>query len=127
MPEPAKPVIVAEFVTDAAGNPLFIDEGGTKHYKLKIDVENAPEDAYAATFELDPTYYDPVQTLRPNPAGQFSLKTTSYGDYDLTVRLRTRAGDIPIADSLTRALQRSYRETPSNEALRAALTDIANK
>ncbi len=119
-----KPAIVARFKTDTEGNPVFVTDGDTKHYEVTIGVENAPQETYAATFELDPTYYDPIQTVRPDTEGQFSLETTSYGDYDVTVRLRTKEGEIPLADSLKRALQRSYGTAPANPALMSALTDI---
>jgi hypothetical protein len=119
-----KPQIIAHFEMDEQGNPLFVKDGNVKHYNLMIEVENSPPEAYAATFELYEDFYDPVQTLRPDRNGRFSLKTTSYGDYDVKVRLRTKEGDIPIADTLARALRRSYAESSTSPALKQAIVDL---
>jgi|SRR5215471_12413813 len=124
MPATMPPEIKARFELDAAGNPQFIEQDQKKHYKLMLEVENLPEDVYAATFELDPTYYDPVQTLRPDDQGRVRLETTSYGDYRLKVRLRTREGEIQVVDNLARALKRSQPEMPANPAIDRAIAEI---
>lgn len=121
----AKPMIIAHFETDEQGNPIFIQDRNKKHYSVTIEVKDSPQDAYAATFELYEDYYDPVQTLRPNKQGQFTLKTTSYGDYDVKVRVRTKEGDIPIADTLASALRRGSVDAPDNPLIQQALIDIA--
>ena len=126
MPATMPPEIRARFALDAAGNPQFefVEEDQKKHYKLMLEVENLPADVYAATFELDPTYYDPVQTVRPDDQGRVRLETTSYGDYRLKVRLRTKEGEIQVVDSLVGALRRSQPDMPANPAIVQAIAEI---
>jgi hypothetical protein len=117
------PQLIAQFETDNDGKPRFFERGGHKHYKLVFEVENMPKDVYAGTFELDPTYYDPVRTLRPDK-GKLKLETTSYGDYDLKISLRTRDGEIVFVDNLVRALERARAKMPDNPAIDQAIAEI---
>ena len=124
MPSTIPPEVVARFETDEAGNPRFIESDEKKHYRLMFEVENVPPDVYAATFELHPTYYDPVRTVRPDAEGRVRLETTSFGDYDLKVRLRTKEGEIQVVDSLVRALKRARSGMPPNAAIDQAISEI---
>src|SRR5437870_5694499 len=119
------PQIVARFETDAQGNPKFFQDAKKKHYKLVFEIQNAPPNVYAATFELHPTYYDPIRTLTPDDDGKLRLKATSYGDYDLKVRLRTKEGEIQIIDSVAHALKRMRHEMSQNPSIDQAIADIA--
>ena len=70
------PRIVARFETDASGRPTFKEVNGVRHYKVVFEVENPPEDTYAASFQLDPdTYYDSYRTLTPDRDGRISSPT----------------------------------------------------
>lgn len=128
MTQDRPPRLVARLETDQSGRPAFVKGDDKRHYKLVFEVENAPKDTYAATFELDPTYYDPMRTVSPGDDGQFRLQTTTYGDYDLQVRLRTKTGEIPLIDSVSRALQRwrSDAGPKSDPAVDEAISYIAN-
>jgi hypothetical protein len=117
------PRLIARFETDAEGKPRFTQDSDKRHYRLVFEIENAPPDAYAATFELHPTYYDPVRTVTADQDGKIRLETSSYGDYLLKVLLRTKKGEIPIADTVSHALQKSHA-TANNPALDQALADI---
>jgi hypothetical protein len=121
------PQLTAHFETDKEGNPRFLqDKGGQKHYQLVFEVENVPKEVYAGTFELDESYYDPVRTVRPEgDERRIRLKTTSYGDYGLRVRLRTSDGEILILDSLVDALQRTRKGMPSNPSVDQAIEELA--
>ncbi len=112
------------FETDDLGNPRFVKDDGTRHYRLLFELENLPPDVYAATFELHPSYYDPVRTVRPDREGRVRMKTTSYGDYDLKVRLRTKDGEIRMIDGLVKALKRARPTMPPNPAIDQAIADL---
>ena len=128
MTKQAPPQLVAEFETDAHGDPRFVEQGGLKHYKIVFEIQNIPANAYAATFELDPSYYDPVRTLRPDPDGKIRLETTAFGDYDVKVRVRTKEGEVPVFGTLKTALQNSAQRglAAANPAVDAALEYIAS-
>jgi hypothetical protein len=120
------PRLVAHFKTDEQGAPVFRAGKAHKHYKIILEVENPPPDTYAATFELDPTFYDPLRTLPPDEDGKFRLSTSSYGDFEVLVKLHTKRGEVPIANSLARALQRSRQGVAADPKISAAIADIAN-
>ena len=103
----AKPQLIAHFETTEDGKPKFVMGKSRRNYRVVFEVENAPQDTYAATFELDPTYYDPRRTLLPDREGRFRLALNSYGNYDVKVWLRTKEGEIRIDDNLRGALERS--------------------
>src|SRR4051794_4554404 len=123
---PAEPELVARFVTDDRGDPKYLPETskGLKHYQIVIEVKNAPPDVVAATFELDPTYYLPIQTIEPDAEGRIRLETTAYGDYALKVDLRSKSGVIPVKTTLRKALLNG--ESPDQASkTSAAIEEIA--
>jgi hypothetical protein len=94
MPDDTEPKLTVQLKLDGAGDPTFVEGPDHRRYNLIVQVENAPPDAYAATFELDPSItYDAVHTLRPEPDGGFRLETTTYGDSPVVVRLRRSNGE----------------------------------
>ena len=115
------PELVAQFVLDEEGEPTAIDRDGVKHYYIDLKVVGAPEDAFAANYKLDESYYDPERESR-NRDG-FIERITSFGDYPVQVQLRTRTNVATIADDLSRALERGIGENTS-PALQRALSDI---
>jgi hypothetical protein len=123
----SEPNLTIRLKTDPGGRPTFQEGADHRHYAVIFEIENAPPDAYAATFELDPSsYYDPVRTLRPQAEGQFRLETTTYGDYPVVVRLfRAKGEDVVLKDSVARALRRAYRQDTQAPEVDEALTYIA--
>lgn len=120
------PRLVASFETDNYGNPAFVRRGDKNHYRVSFEVEDAPPSAYAATFELAPDYYDPVRTLRPDADGKFRLKTTTYGDFDVKVVLRTSDGkEQTLMANLKSALEKSLKSAAGQPKFIEALNDIA--
>lgn len=120
------PQLAIHFETDDNGEPRYVlGEDGKKHYKLVLEVQNAPDDAYAATFELDSTYYDPVRSVTPDTEGKLQLRTTSYGNYPLRVSLTTKRGGVAITDSVVRALQRARPEMPDNPSVDDAILELS--
>lgn len=119
------PRITAKFETDEKGEPEFVDAGGRKHYRIVLEVQNPPSDAYLATFELDPSYYDPYRTRSLTEDGTFRLETTSYGDYDLKVRLRTKRGEVPLTAHLSSVLAQSSKSFKPSPAVDKAIDYIA--
>jgi hypothetical protein len=118
--------LVARFETDERGEPRYVESKGRKHYEVVFEVENAPAEAYAATFKLDPqTYYDPVRTLRKENDGKFRLKTTTYGDYGLKVELRTSDGKMIPLRAHVKDLLKASPNVSTSASWKAALDYIS--
>jgi hypothetical protein len=121
------PKLTVHLETDEQGNPAVVGGDAKRHYKVVFEVENAPPDTYAATFELDSSRYDPVRTLEPERDGRFRLETTTFGDFPLVVRLhRAKAQDVVLKEGVVRGLKRARESMPANPEVDAALSDIAN-
>jgi hypothetical protein len=120
------PKIVARLKTDAAGRPMILERSGQRHYQVVFEIADAPPDAYAATFELDPSYYDSVRSVLPSSEGKLQLATSTYGDYELMVRLQTKEGELRLSDSVSNALRRGLTSSASSPtpAIEEALSDI---
>lgn len=117
------PELVVRLKTDASGMPESIPGGAHTHFRIEFEVKNPPPDTYAATFELHPSYRNPVRTLPANRDGTFRVATTTYGDYPVLVRLRTRSGDeVTLKETVARALRRAE---PPSAAYRDAVDYIA--
>jgi hypothetical protein len=95
---------------------------------LILKVENAPKDAYAATFELDASAsYDPVHTLKAEPDGGFRLETSTSGDSSVVARLHLANGkDLVLKDGIVRGLRRTHGSTSDVAPLGEALSYIAD-
>lgn len=117
-----RPALKATFVTNEKGEPEFIESNGVKHYKIKLALDEVPEDAYAVTYELDDSYYDPIRENH-DPSSGFTEELTSYGDYNVNVKVRSRMGTRMMRSSLAEALEFGYRDQPS-AAVRSAIEVI---
>lgn len=115
------PVLAANFILDGDGKPLFSESGGHRHYAITLAVKNVPSSAYGATFELDPTYYDPIRSASPT-GGVAEIETTSYGDYIVTARLNSKEKAPALRTSLSRALRETHAD--GGPAFEKALRDI---
>lgn len=125
MPE-SDPKITVRLETNEQGRPLVTHESGKDRYEIIFEVENAPEDTYAATFELDPSDYDSVRKLSPEADGKIRLKTTTHGDYPLIVRLhRAKAPDLVLREGIARGLRRARETMPANPEVADALAYIS--
>lgn len=116
------PTIRATFELDAAGLPTAEETGDLRHYHIKLHVDGAPPDTYAVTYLLDPSYHSPVREVRDSEAA-FEEHLTSYGDYTVQAKIRTRDGVTTIAVPLSTALGQSYGKAPSS-AIAEALKNI---
>jgi hypothetical protein len=122
----AEPKLTVRLVTDSTGKPEVTQERDRQVYKVVFEVEGAPADTYAATFELDPTYYDPLRTLKPDVDGKFRLETTTYGNYPVVVRLhRAKGGDVTLKENVARALTQTVEDKVQNPAWMDAVSYIA--
>jgi len=124
MQDDTQPKLTMQLKLDTAGNPTFVEDSEHRQYNVILEVENAPPDAYAATFELDSaTSYDAVHTRSPDSDGRFRLETTTYGDYPVVVRLhRSNGEDLVLKEGFNRGLRRTHgpyaRDVlPINEAI----------
>jgi hypothetical protein len=113
MPE-QQPSIQAHFVLDDQGKPTELAPG---HYGIRLSIKGAPADAYAVTYHLHPTYYDPVRESN-DAANSFSQEITSYGNFDVTAKIRTKSGPSLLRRSLYDALCESHdRDSKVQQAL----------
>jgi len=114
-----KPIIVARFVTDPAGKPTTAQAG---HYNIELSVRGAPEDAYAVTYQLDDSYYDPIRESQAKDR-DFVTKITSYGDYQVLATVRSRSGAFVITTDLLGALERGHEDRAA-PAIAKALEEV---
>lgn len=116
-----QPTLQAKFVFDREGR---VDTTKQGHYKIEISVKNAPEDAYAVTYRLHPSYFDPIREAM-NKEDSFMEEITSYGDYLITARVRTKSFPVVVQRSLYEALAESHNHNLNSNVSRA-LEDIKN-
>lgn len=119
------PAIKASFELDANGRPEAIDSGDLQHYRIKLHVDGAPDDTYAVTYMLDPTYPSPTREVLDRNSS-FEETLTSYGDYTVQAKIRTPAGITVIAAPLSTALRQTYGASPSPE-VEQALNVLASR
>ena len=120
-----KPRIVARFKLDGEGRPEAVEAGGHRHYRIELRTEEAPEDTYAVNYELHDTYYDPMRESRRHDEG-FAEPITSYGDFDVKAKIRTRNRVEVVSAPLSRALAQGHRDD-ANPAIRRAIEDIGTE
>lgn len=118
-----RPTIRASFELDASGRPAAVERHHLKHYHIKLHVDDYPPDTYAVTYVLDDSYYEAVREVRDRDA-HFEERMTSYGDYTVQAKIRTRNGTTTVAVPLSTALAQSHGDAP-NPAVAEALRDIA--
>lgn len=106
-----KPVLVAKFVLDSKGSPKVAYKDSLSHYRIRLMVNNAPEDTYAVTYELHETYYEPVREARSYTDG-FAEDITSYGDYDIRATIRGKHRNQVVVAGLSEALERGHGQNP---------------
>jgi hypothetical protein len=118
----ATPKLVARFVLDEKGQPQIIERGNRKHYWIELHVEDAPSDTYAVNYQLHDDYYDPLRESRESSAG-FVERLTSYGDYTVQAKLRTKSHVDVLAGELSEALAQGHSGEASPMIMKA-LDDI---
>jgi hypothetical protein len=116
------PVIKAMFELDQLGRPEAIQRENHKHYRIRLHVENVPDDTYAVTYLLHETYYEPVRESRDRNA-QFAEDLTSYGDFTVQARVRSKEGVATIATPLSAALEAGHGANLPPEIM-SAISDI---
>lgn len=119
-----KPKLAARFVLDEEGRPKLIEGGNRKHYLIDLYVEDAPENTYAVNYHLHDSYYDPLRESR-EPKARFVERLTSYGDYTVHAKLRTKNFVEPVSAELSEALARGHTGEAS-AMITNALDDIKN-
>lgn len=117
------PTIRATFELDATGRPTAVESNDLRHYRIKLHVDGSPPDTYAVTYVLHDSYYDAVREVR-DPEAHFEERLTSYGDYTVQAKIRTRNGTTTVAVPLSTALAQTHGDAPS-PAIAEALRDIA--
>jgi len=113
------PAIKATFILDDKGRPKEVTAG---NYAIRIHVENFPEDTHRVTYQLHPTYYDPLRDVRERSTS-FSEDLTSYGDYVIQAQVRTKDHSIVSTRRLADALRETHGES-DDPMVKKALEDI---
>ena len=110
----SKPKIVAEFITDSRGRPQFFEGSARKHYRIRLLLRDVPSDVSRVTYKLDESYRQPLCEV-PIGVPEFQEEITSFGDFTVTAMVRRRAGTDLVTNSLSAALNETYRDnaTPS--------------
>jgi hypothetical protein len=117
------PVIKAAFVLDKDGKPKGRSSG---EYEIELHIDNIPTGTFKVTYQLDGrTYNDPLREVRGGPESRFSEEITSYGDFVVQAKLRTKDHSISSARRLSEALAETHRVS-EEPAIQAALREIAN-
>jgi hypothetical protein len=120
-----KPEIMATFDLDPSGEPEALAQGDLKHYRIRLQVKGAPEDTYAVTYLLDESYYDSVRESLAKDQS-FEERLTSYGDYTVQAKIRTKHGTLLAARPLSAALEAGHKGTESS-AVQKALSSLRVK
>jgi hypothetical protein len=120
------PTIKATFELDERGQPLLVQRDNLNHYRIRLQVEGAPEDTYAVTYVLHETYYAPVRESRDR-AHEFAEELTSYGNYTVQAKIRTK-NECPlvVTSSLSEALRVGHPDQQTAE-IEAALKYIGER
>lgn len=121
MDKHVKPILKATFDLDQDGKPVRLEGGEKMHYQIRLGIENAPDDTYAVTYVLDDSYYEPIREARKSE-NKYAESLTSYGDYTVQAKIRTKGGILSLAIPLSEALSSGHEEITPDIA--AALTDI---
>jgi hypothetical protein len=116
------PTLKATFQLDEQGQPERIQNAGLNHYLIKVEIEDAPEDTYAVTYQLDESYYEPVRESR-DPQQRFAEDLTSFGDYPIQAKIRTKGGVLTVSSPLSAALKAGHQPQLTAE-IQTALSDI---
>ena len=117
-----RPALIAKFVLDAEGAPKVAYAGDPPHYRIALTVSGAPEDAYAVTYELHESYYEPVRESRRR-ADDFVEEITSYGDYEVRATVRGKRRTQMVVAGLSDALELGHAKDRSG-AIETALSNI---
>jgi hypothetical protein len=115
----ASPKIKATFLLGSDGRPELVQQDNVKHYKIRLQVDDTPDGTYAVTYVLDKSYRTPIREVLDKKAG-FAEELTSYGDYQVEAKIRTRDGAYTVSTTLSGALKAGHREhltSPIAEAL----------
>jgi hypothetical protein len=104
----SSPKILAEFITDSKGQPQYLNGKARKHYRIRLFLKDAPADVSRVTYKLDESYRQPVREV-PVGVPDFGEEITSFGDHTVTAMLRRRTGTDLVTNSLSAALEETYR------------------
>jgi hypothetical protein len=116
--------IVATFELDGKGRPKFTKHDDLKHYCIRLSLDQPPPDAYAVTYILHETYYDPVRESRDR-ATSFGEDLTSYGDFTVQAKVRTPERVLTLAVPLSTALTNGHHQHLT-QPIAGAIDDIRN-
>jgi hypothetical protein len=119
------PKLTAQFDLDPTGQPKSLLRGSTRHYDIRLQLVGAPQDTYAVTYQLHDSYYDPVREAR-DPETRFSEHLTSYGDFTVNAKIRSRQGVFTVALPLSEALRDGHSSSMS-PAIRAAIEELSTR
>jgi hypothetical protein len=120
-----KPKLRASFDLDDSGQPKYVERDGLKHYRIRLNVEGAPAQSASVTYQLHPSYWDPVREVF-DPKNGFAEEITSYGDFDVRASVSgSSSAGLTLNGQLSVLLEAEHRN-PEGPVARA-LMDIKNQ
>jgi pYEATS domain-containing protein involved in immunity len=113
----------AEMVLDEKNEPVQIKGDSLNHYRIRLFLDTPNPDVESVTYNLDPTYYDPVRESTDRDS-QFGVEITTYGDYPVTVDAQVRGEIVREVVPLAKLLKQAYEDSTTPE-ISSALSYIA--
>ena len=115
-----RPELVARFDLSPSGEVQAIvrPTNKHKHYRLLLSVRGTSNDTYAVTYQLDDSYRDPVRESIDR-SNDFQLALTSYGDFVVQAKVRSKSGTLMLARRLSAALSEGHEGSMSGPLKRA--------
>ncbi|HEX7845736.1 MAG TPA: pYEATS domain-containing protein [Chitinophagaceae bacterium] len=119
-----RPEIQIAFRTNENGDPLYIDDKGTRHFKIRISIQNIPGDSYAVNYQLHPSYISSFREQR-NREEDFAFNTTTYGDYIISAEVMGKKINTIASGLVSDLINKYYSGSGAvNNAVTAAITKI---
>jgi hypothetical protein len=118
-----RPELVARFDLSPTGEIQAIVRPKHRHYRLLLSVRGTSDDTYAVTYQLHESYRDPVRES-VDRTNDFQLAFTSYGDFVVQAKVRSKSGTVTLARSLSAALTDGHEGSMSGP-LKAAFEEFA--
>lgn len=76
----------AEFVPNVGGEPDFIESGGRRNYRIRLQLIADNPEIRKVDYKLDPSYYNAYREST-DATSNFGIELTSYGDYDFIMEV----------------------------------------
>lgn len=116
----SSPIIDVSFRLNGRGKPEKVGD----EYKMKVQLQNAPQGAVAVKYRLHDKSFDSPVWCKKNLDEKFLTKIQSYGDVLISAKIYLSSGSkLTIESTLYEALSRTHGGS-KDERIERALRDI---